>query len=111
MEFAGVLLIAAVTFGVCWLFDKGYTNAFRNKIQHRSGLAVRINKRYAAFGLILAVLGILAIIGPRIEIHAAPSRILYMHRHFVRHKGNDLIRTRHHILHLSATEQTNLQCT
>jgi len=62
MEFAGVLLIAAVTFGVCWLFDKGYTNAFRNKIQHRSGLAVRINKRYAAFGLILAVLGILAII-------------------------------------------------
>lgn len=62
MEFAGVLLIAAITFGICYLFDKGYTNMFRNKIQHRSGLAVRISKRYAAFGLILAVLGILAII-------------------------------------------------
>lgn len=62
MEFVGVLLIAAVTFGVCYLFDKGYTNIFRNKVQHRSGLAVRVSKRYAAFGLILAILGIMAII-------------------------------------------------
>jgi len=62
MEFAGVILIAVVTFGVCYLFDKGYTNTFRNKIQHHSGLAVRINKRYAAFGLLLVVLGIFAII-------------------------------------------------
>lgn len=62
MEFAGVLLVAAITFAICYLFDKGYTNAFRNKIQHRSGLAVRISKRYAAAGLILAVVGILAIV-------------------------------------------------
>ena len=62
MEIAGVLLVAALTFGVCYLFDKGYTNIFRNKIQHYSGLAVRINKRYAVFGLILTLLGILAII-------------------------------------------------
>lgn len=62
MEFVGVILIAAVTFGVCYLFDKGYTNIFRNKVQHRSGLAVRVSKRYAAFGLILAILGIMAII-------------------------------------------------
>ena len=62
MEIAGVLLIAALTFGVCYLFDKGYTNIFRNKIQHYSGLAVRINKRYAVFGLILTLVGILAII-------------------------------------------------
>ena len=53
MEIAGVLVIAVLTFGVCFLFDKGYTNLFRNKIQHYSGLAVRINKRYAIFGLIL----------------------------------------------------------
>ena len=62
MEIAGVLLVAALTFGVCYLFDKGYTNVFRNKIQHYSGLAVRINKRYAVFGLILTLLGIVAII-------------------------------------------------
>ena len=62
MEFAGVLLIAAATFGICYLFDKGYTNIFRNKIQHHSGLAVRINKQYAVFGLILTLLGILAIV-------------------------------------------------
>lgn len=62
MEIAGVLLVAALTFGVCYLFDKGYTNVFRSKIQHYSGLAVRINKRYAVFGLILTLLGIVAII-------------------------------------------------
>ena len=56
-----VLVIAALTFGICYLFDKGYTNTFRNKIQHHSGLAVRLNKRYAIFGLILTVLGILAV--------------------------------------------------
>ena len=62
MKLAGVIVIAALTFGVCYLFDKGYTNTFRNKIQHHTGLAVRINKRYAVFGLILTLLGILAII-------------------------------------------------
>ena len=62
MEFAGVLLIAALTFGVCFLFDKGYVTLFRNKVQHRSGLAVRVNKRYAVFGLILTLVGILAIV-------------------------------------------------
>lgn len=62
MEFIGVLLIAAATFGVCFLFDKGYTNAFRNKIQHRTGLAVRVSKRYGAFGLILVCLGVLAVV-------------------------------------------------
>lgn len=55
------IIVAALTFGVCYLFDKGYTTAFRNKIQHHTGLAVRMNKRYAVFGLILTLLGILAI--------------------------------------------------
>ena len=62
MNLLTVLLVAAATFGVCWFFDKGYTNAFRNKIQHRTGLAVRLSKRYAVFGLILTVLGIAAIL-------------------------------------------------
>lgn len=61
MEILAVLLVAAATFGVCYLFDKGFVTAFRNKAQHKTGLAVRVNKRYAAFGLILVVLGIAAI--------------------------------------------------
>lgn len=61
MEFLAVLLIAAATFGVCFLFDKGFVSAFRNKVQHKTGLAVRVSKRYAAFGLILVVLAVCAI--------------------------------------------------
>ena len=62
MELIGVLLIAAAVFGVCWLLDKGFVAIFRNKVQHRSGLAVRANKRYAVVGLVLGILGITAII-------------------------------------------------
>lgn len=61
MEFVGVIIVAALTFGVCYLFDKGYASVFRNKVQHRTGLAVRLNKRYAVIGLILTALGILSI--------------------------------------------------
>ena len=61
MQLAAVIIIAALTFGVCYLFDKGFVSLFRNKVQHRSGLAVRVNKRYAVFGLLLLVLGIAAI--------------------------------------------------
>lgn len=65
MELISVLLIAAVTFGVCFLVDKGFTKAFRGKPQHRSGLSVRLNKRYGAVGLIVAFLGIAAVVtGP-----------------------------------------------
>ena len=62
MNLFSIILIAAATFGICFLFDRGYTNLFRNKIQHRTGLAVRVNKRYGAFGLILVALGILAVV-------------------------------------------------
>ena len=58
MEFLGVLLVAALVFLVCFLIDKGFTKLFRSQIEHRSGLAVRLNKKYGAFGLILAVLGV-----------------------------------------------------
>lgn len=60
MEYLAVVILAAVTFGICYLFDKGFVSLFRNKVQHRSGLAVRVHKRYAAFGLILFALGIAA---------------------------------------------------
>ena len=60
MNLIATLLTAAAVFGVCYLIDKGFAKAFRSKAQHRSGLAVRANKRYGVFGVILTVLGILA---------------------------------------------------
>lgn len=60
MEFLGVVIVAALTFGTCYLFDKGFAKAFRGKAQHRTGLAVRLNKRYAVIGVILVLLGVLA---------------------------------------------------
>ena len=61
MHFVVILLIAAVVFGVCYLVDKGFTKLFRSKAQHLSGLAVRANKRFGIFGVVLTVLGILAV--------------------------------------------------
>jgi len=56
-----IILTAAAVFGVCHLVDKAFTKLFRSKAQHRSGLAVRVNKRYGVFGVGLTVIGILAI--------------------------------------------------
>ena len=61
MEYIGVLVVAALVFGVCFLIDKGFTKLFRSQAQHRSGLAVRLNKKYGAFGLILFALGVAGI--------------------------------------------------
>lgn len=60
MNLFSTLLVAAVVFGLCWLIDKAFSNAFRSKAQHQSGLAVRVNKRYGVFGVGLSVLGVLA---------------------------------------------------
>ena len=56
-----IALVAAVIFGICYLVDKGFSKLFRSKAQHRSGMAVRANKRYGVFGVILTVLGIMAV--------------------------------------------------
>lgn len=61
MEFIAIFLIAAAVFGICYLVDKAFTKAFRSKAQHRSGKAVRANKRYGVFGVVLAALGIMAV--------------------------------------------------
>lgn len=61
MELLAVSLVAALVFGVCFLVDKGFTTLFRSQTQHKSGLAVRLNKKYGAFGLILFVLGLSAV--------------------------------------------------
>lgn len=58
MEFVLVLLVAAATFGVCFGIDKGFTRIFRNRAQHKTGLSVRLSKRYGSIGLIIAVLGL-----------------------------------------------------
>ena len=56
------IIVAAVTFGLMWLLDKGFAKLFRNKVQHKSGLAVHLNKRYALFGLFMAVLGLIGFV-------------------------------------------------
>ncbi|MBP3305072.1 MAG: hypothetical protein J6L24_03790 [Oscillospiraceae bacterium] len=61
MEYIGVLIVAALVFGVCFLIDKGFTKLFRSQAQHMSGIAVRLNKKYGAIGLILFVLGVAGI--------------------------------------------------
>ena len=60
-QFLPIALIAAVIFGICYLVDKTFSKLFRSKAQHRSGMAVRANKRYGLFGVVLTILGILAI--------------------------------------------------
>ena len=61
MELIAVLIIAAAVFGVCFLIDKGFTKLFRSQAQHYSGTAVRLNKRYASVGLIVAVFGVVVL--------------------------------------------------
>ena len=61
MTFFLILLIAAAVFGLCFAVDKAFAKLFRSKAQHRSGMAVRANKRYGLFGVILSVVGVMAI--------------------------------------------------
>lgn len=61
MEYILILIVAALVFGICFLIDKGFTKLFRSQAEHMSGTAVRLSKRYGAFGLILVALGVGAI--------------------------------------------------
>lgn len=61
MDFLAIIVLAAVTFGVCFLLDKGFTKVFRGAKQHRSGLSVRLSKKYGSGGLLLTALGVAAI--------------------------------------------------
>ena len=58
---SSILLVAGIVFGVCFLVDKLFTKTFRSQAQHQSGLSVRPNKKYGAFGLILVVVGLGAV--------------------------------------------------
>lgn len=58
----GVIIVIALMFGLCFLVDKGFTKLFRSKAQHRSGLSVRQNKRYASVGLPIFAIGLAAVV-------------------------------------------------
>ena len=61
MKIGVMIVVAALTFGACYLVDKGFKNLFRGKAQHASGLSVRLNKRYATIGIVLFFLGACAL--------------------------------------------------
>ena len=60
MKWLPMLIVATLIFGACFLIDKGFTKLFRSKKEHKSGLSVRLNKRYGSAGLIVFVLGVAA---------------------------------------------------
>lgn len=61
MDYVAILLIGALTFGVCFLADKGFTGIFRSKKQHKTGLSVRLSQHYGGAGIVLGLLGLIAI--------------------------------------------------
>ncbi|MBP3478261.1 MAG: hypothetical protein J6K03_02105 [Oscillospiraceae bacterium] len=61
MDFIVILVLAALTFSLCFLVDKLHQKLFRSRQQHRTGKAVRLNKKFGAFGLILFILGLAAL--------------------------------------------------
>lgn len=62
MEYLWIAVLALVTFGLCFLFDKLFSKIFRDREQHRSGKKVKQRKRTATYGLLMAVLGIVCVI-------------------------------------------------
>lgn len=56
------ILVVVGTLALCFGADKLFTKYFRSQPEHRTGLSVRLSKMYGAFGLILAVIGIAALI-------------------------------------------------
>lgn len=62
MEYVWIGLTVVTVLGVCFLVDFLFKKLFRSQAQHMSGLAVRLQKRYGSFGVILLALGIMAII-------------------------------------------------
>lgn len=66
-----VILVAAAMFGLCFLLDKAYAKLFRSKVQHKTGLSVRQNKRYGSIGLVLFVIGVAAFVSGLGEANTA----------------------------------------
>lgn len=68
MKWIALLLLAAMTFGVCFLLDKGFNKIFRSTAQHKTGLQVRLNKRYCTVGILVILLGIATLITGRLQL-------------------------------------------
>lgn len=62
MEYLWIAILALATFGLCFLVDKLFSKAFRGRQQHRSGQKVKLRKRTATYGLLMAVLGLVCVI-------------------------------------------------
>ena len=80
------LLIAAATFGVMFLLDKGLTKLFRSRRQHRSGTAVRLKKHYGILSLALMTLKLWELIElalPMIVILALETVMMFCLARFV----------------------------
>ncbi len=60
MELIAIGIIAALTFGVCFLVDKGASRLFHK--EHREGSQVRLSKKYGSVGTIVGVLGIACVL-------------------------------------------------
>ena len=58
MQYILMLLVAVCPLGLCYGADKGFTTLFRGRPQHNSGRCVRVNRKYAVAGILLAVLGL-----------------------------------------------------
>lgn len=61
MEIILICIVAAVTFGLCFLADFLFKKLFRSKQQHKSGRSVRFTKKYGAFGALMITLSFAAI--------------------------------------------------
>lgn len=61
MSLPTIIVVAAVTFGLLFLIDKGFTNTFRGQEQHKTGLSVRLPKRNGLAGIILVILAVLVL--------------------------------------------------
>ena len=62
MDLLPVLILAALTFGICFLADKGFTKAFRSDPRQAGGRAVRMNRHVGGIGIAVVVLGVLGIV-------------------------------------------------
>ena len=75
MQYLAVLLVAAIVFSACYLFDKGFEKIFRNQSQHYSGLSS---------GALLIVCGsLILLMGFGLVIYYATFGIFYDEDSFI----------------------------
>ncbi len=62
MKYLPLILLAALTFGLCFLADKVFAAIFRSRRQHRSGRQVRLRNRVALWGLGMVLLAAVCLV-------------------------------------------------